>query len=277
MIRVYPDSTKARDSVTNAINDIQSHHNFLINVPYQVGIGLGVVAGHSTFRGFGRREALSTATNGDDLWEGTATTLDYPDQSVGEQCTVVSTSVNDTLAGTGVQKVDIHYLDASGNPQHETISMNGTTPVNTVATNIRFIQYMHTSQGAFGVLAAGDIRLYRTGDATRVYQIIKQGGNMTLNTARMVPLGKNFYLQNIQASAASNKPINIRFRATCDQDGTLTPGIFIFNQIYELQDSAIPENIVTPRKFPALCIIKGTAYSSTAGGQASLSWEGFIE
>lgn len=277
MISVYPDPDKARDSITKDINDLESHHSFLITTDYTDAIGLGAVEGHSKFRGFGRRTALSTATTGDDLWEGAATTLVYPNQSTGEQVTVVSTNANDTLAGSGVQKVDIHYLDASGNPQHEIVNMNGTTPVNTVATDIRFIQFCHTSQGNFGVLAAGDITFHRVGAPATVFQVIKQGGNMTLNTARMVPAGFTFYLKELMASAASNKPINVRFRATCDQDGDITPGIFIFNEIFELQDSNVPLNVAVPRSFPPLCIIKGTAYSTTSGGQASLSYGGYIE
>ena len=198
MISSFPDSLKLKDSVTGAINQAESHHNFLINVPYTEAIGLGVVSGHSMFRGLGRREALSTAAAGDDIWEGTATSISYPDQSVGQQMAVRSSSVNDTAAGTGVRKIHVHYIDAAGDQQEEEVTMNGTTLVNTVATDIRFIQYIHTSEHAsFGGAAAGNITIENTA-GTIVYNQITVGGNMSLSTARMVPAGYSFYLQYIK-------------------------------------------------------------------------------
>lgn len=245
---------------------------------YETAIGIRAIAGHTPFRGIGRRAALSIAVGGDDMWEGAAVEFVYPDQSTGEQMTVVSSSVNDTSAGSGTRSIDIHYLDNSGNERTETIVMNGTTPVNTVATNIRFVQYIHTSSvSAIGIVSAGNIIIYRAGDATRIYNVIKVGGNVSLSTQRMIPNGKTFFLNNIKADAVDNKPVSVRLRATCDYEGSLTSNIFIYNEIFELYNSSQSLELKIPRKFPSLCIIKGTAVSTTAGGTCSLSYEGWIE
>jgi hypothetical protein len=281
-VTTYPQTTQAngysQDSVSGIWLPNLSHHGLPMLINYRDAIGIGVISGHDRFRGFGRRGVLATTVTGDDLWEGTATTIPIPDQTTGEQCTIVSTSANDTAAGSNVRTVDVHYLDAAGNEQVENVTLNGTTPVNTVATNIRFIQYIHSKTTAgHGIAAAGTISIYRTGDAARVYSTISVGANVSLNSQRMVPAGKTFYLCGVKCSSTSSKPVSVRFRATCEQDGTLTPGIFIFNEISELQDSTASLETFVPRKIPALAIMKATAYSAQAGGAAELSYEGFIE
>lgn len=93
----------------------------------------------------------------------------------------------------------------------------------------------------------------------------------------MIPTGFNFYMDYICATATANKNVSVRIRATCDDDGVLTPGIFLFNEIFELQDSAVSMIMPVPRLLPPLSIIKGTAVSSIAGGSASISYGGWIE
>lgn len=250
----------------------------LLNMDYRTAIGLGSLSGHDSFRAMGRRSALATTVGGDDLWEGTAVTMPYPDQSVGEQLTIVSTSANDASAGSGAQQVDLHGLRAGGVEYHETITMNGTTPVNTTVTDWIFVQYLHTQRvGALGAVSAGDISIYRTGDAARVYSAIKAGANVSLNTHRMVPAGKTLFINYIKADAVDNKPISVRLRATCDFESVLTPNIFIFNELFELQNSSAVLQLDMPRVFPSLCIIKGSAVSTSAGGTASLSYGGWME
>lgn len=251
-----------------------------IVVDYETAIGLNQVAGHEAFRLIGRRSSLATTVGGDDIWEGAATNFVYMNQTVGEQLTLVSTHANDTGAGAGVQQVHIHGLRAGGVEAEELIVLSGVTPVHTVITDWIFNQQIHNSRitaGAIGTVAAGDITIYRYGDAARVYNVIKVGGNASLSTHRMVPNGKTFYMNHVKADAVDNKPVSVRLCATCDYAGNLTQGIFIFNEIFELYNSAQSVCLNIPRKFPSMCIIKGTAISSTAGGTCSLSLDGWVE
>lgn len=269
-----------RDVDSGEYTHADGHHNMPHVVDYRSAIGLGKVAGHTLFRATGRRDALSAVITGDDIWNGSATTLVYPDQTTGEGLTLVSTSANDAAAGTNVQQVDIHGLRLGGIEAYERITLNGVTPVNSTITDWIFAQYLHSQRiptGAIGTTAAGDISCYRTGDATRVYLVIKAGGNVSLNAQRMVPAGKEFFCEYIMATATSQKPISVRLRATCDYEGVLTNGIFIFNEVFELDGSGIYMSMDIPRKFPAGCIIKATAYSSQAGGTAAVSYGGWLE
>jgi len=274
----YPDVLKLTDIENGSATVAYGHHGLVTIIDYQALIGLGVLVNHSTFRGIGRRASISTAVTGDDIWEGVSTSLAYPNQTTGEQCTLVSTSANDTSAGSGAQQVDVHYLTNTGEEAHEVVTMNGTTPVNTVATNIRFVQHIHTSRvSTLGTTAAGDIKIYSTATPANIFNIIKAGGNVSLGSHRMVPLGKNFYMNYIKADGVDNKPLSIRLRATCDYDGVLTPNVFIFNEVFELENATSYMNLATPRVFPPLCIIKGTAYASSVGGNVSLSYGGWLE
>ncbi len=79
-----------------------------------------------------------------DLWEGP--TPSYVPPAVGTAMKIVSTSANDTAAGTGVQKVRISWLNDQYELQTvEEVSLNGLTAVNLTGSKFR-IQYLHTSQ-----------------------------------------------------------------------------------------------------------------------------------
>lgn len=249
-----------------------------VSMDYMTAIGTGDFADHHPFRAMGRRSGLATTVGGDDIWEGAAVTVPFPDQTVGEQLTLVSTSANDASAGSGAQQVDVHGVRAGGSEYVETVTMNGTTPVNTTVTDWIFVQYLHTQRVAsLGTNAAGDVSVYRTGDATRVYAVIKAGGNVSLGAHRMVPSGHTLYINYIKADAVDNKPISIRMVATCDFESVLTPNIFVFNELFELQNGGDTLQLTMPRVFPSGCIIKGVAVSTTAGGSASLSYGGWME
>ena len=226
--------------------------------------------------GFGTRLGISTATNGDDIWMGTATTLPIP-ADAGEQMTVVSTSVQDGPGGTGVLTLDIRYIDASGVTKEETLIMNGTTPVDTVATNIRFVQEIHSLTTGTNLLAVGTITIYKTGSAATIYNQIQPGTNVSLNTARMVPAGKVCLLWSFYTSSGGGKAADVRIRTT-SVHGILTPRIFQFKDNAIMLDNAVDRIYRTPRVFPAFSIIKVTAYAiaATGGANVQASWEGLL-
>jgi hypothetical protein len=67
----------------------------------------------------------------------------YTEQTSNAQRSIVSASANDAAAGTGARTVRINYYTATfAGPFTETLTLNGTTAVNTVATNICFIESM---------------------------------------------------------------------------------------------------------------------------------------
>src|SRR4030066_991530 len=125
MISRYPDIATYLDSETGLPTPINGMDGVPASIAYELMIARGLIPGHVKLRTFGQRTGLSIVATGDDIWEGTATTIPIP-AAAGEQMTIVSTSVNDTAAGTGIQSVDVMYLDASGNVQIEVVALSGT-------------------------------------------------------------------------------------------------------------------------------------------------------
>lgn len=80
----------------------------------------------------------------------------YVEQTAGAQRSIVSTSALDAAAGTGARTVRVtYYTNTAGviaGPFTEDLTMNGLVAVNTVATNICFIEKMEVlTAGATGV------------------------------------------------------------------------------------------------------------------------------
>lgn len=224
---------------------------------------------------FGERQAIGTTSTMVDVWQGTADTIPLP-SAAGEQMYLVSTSANDTAAGTGARQVHIHYLNASGVDSFETVTLNGVTPVATNATDIRFVDSLHTwTVGSSGV-AEGTITIYKSGAPTTVYNQVNAGGNMSLTCHTMVPAGKNFFMTSWDISATDNKPILARLRAT-SHFGVLLSGIFLFQDTVSLQNSTMYNPFEVPRKFPSLAVIKVSTLSTATGGTATASFSGWLE
>jgi len=67
----------------------------------------------------------------------------YTEQTTNFTGSIVSASANDSAAGTGARTVKIYYVDQTGaTAGTETVTMNGTTPVNLVTSTKCFIEKM---------------------------------------------------------------------------------------------------------------------------------------
>ena len=126
----------------------------------------------------------------------------YTRQSSNAQRSLKSSSANDTAAGTGARTISLIYFDVNGNgPFFETVTLNGTTAVNTVNTNICFIEDILVLTVGSGGVNAGTISLYSTtaGGGT-VIGSIAAGDNGTFWAHHYVPLGKIHNLSGMFAS-----------------------------------------------------------------------------
>lgn len=84
----------------------------------------------------------------------------YTEQTTNAQRSIASASANDAAAGTGARTVSIVYYDQTGaGPFSETVTLNGVTYVNTVATNICFIEEIVVLTAGSGGVNAGILTL----------------------------------------------------------------------------------------------------------------------
>lgn len=109
---------------------------------------------------FGINPSCGTTT--EDIWFNGGT-LQF--LTSAETLDVVSTSANDTLAGTGARTILIDGLDSNFNRIIETINLSGLTPVTTTNSFIRVNRSYVTNIGSIGY-NEGDITLTASTAAT---------------------------------------------------------------------------------------------------------------
>ncbi len=229
--------------------------------PFLHAVARGIIPGAGTFRVIGKNADIDNAR--EDLWETGGDYVFPPD--AGVQMQVISTSAADAPAGTGARTVDIHYLDADGYEREETVVLNGTSAVNTVATNIRRVQDFHVKTAGSSASAGGTITLRNT-TATATYSSIQPGNGRARQAIWTVPAGKVAYITEawIGGNADGGSLANYAegyLRGTCDFSGELTPGIFNYKWGSISASSALGGEITVPIIAPALCDIKMSAIS----------------
>lgn len=151
---------------------------------------LVVVSPSGTLHGFCDGQAVLATTAVSAVLSTT-----YTQQTSNAQRSIVSASANDTSAGTGARTVKLTYYSVSGStitgPFTETISLNGTTPVNTVSTTIAFIEKMEVLTVGSGLVNAGIISLKAaTGGGGATVWSIAASANKTFGAHHYVPSGK---------------------------------------------------------------------------------------
>jgi hypothetical protein len=126
----------------------------------------------------------------------------YTEQTANAQRSVSSANANDTAAGTGARTVEITYFTVTGTgPFTETITLNGTTAVNTVATNICFIESMVVKTAGSTGVNAGIVRIYTTtGGGGSIFASIAAGDNRTFYAHHHVAAGEELKVTGLSCS-----------------------------------------------------------------------------
>jgi len=248
---------------------------------YGLEISRGNVTGITTMSAMGEFESGNIDAAGEDVcrWEDVSGPARLPTPAaIGEQMTVISDDNADNGAtATGVLTVRLHYLDASGVEQTEDVILNGTTGVNTAATDIRFINDMYVLTVGSNGVAEGNITVYKQGGSigNDLYNLIALGGNKSLVPHRMVPFGKTLYLQSWHATEAQGKRSAFRIRST-DMYGVLIPGVFCFKDVAYVNKAATGDLPLHGTPVPALSIIKVSHWDDAAGAEGSCGWWGYL-
>lgn len=144
----------------------------------------------------------------------------YTEPTANAQMSIASSSANDTSAGTGARQLVITYFDVNGlGPFTETITMNGTTAVNTVATNICFIEKIKVTQVGSTGSNVGIITLYAA--------VAAGGGAVwTIAATDNQTISAHHYI-------ASGKTANIT-GISCSHNGTTVGSGGVFYMFYKL-------------------------------------------
>lgn len=123
----------------------------------------------------------------------------YNEQSSNAQRSIASSNTNDASGGTGARTVTITYYDSSYNgPYTETVTLNGTTAVNTVGTNICFIEKITVSTVGSDGTNDGTLTLYvGTGGTGGTLAIVNASDGKTFWAHHYVANNRTCYITSM--------------------------------------------------------------------------------
>lgn len=126
----------------------------------------------------------------------------YNEQSSNAQRSMASSNAADTSAGTGARQVKLTYYDSTGaGPFTETVTLNGTSNVNTVSTTICFVEKMEVVAVGSGGVPAGTLTLFQsTGGGGGTLGTIVAGDNQTFWSHHYVATGKSCFITGISGN-----------------------------------------------------------------------------
>jgi hypothetical protein len=247
------------------------------DMPYLYDVADGNISGHTPYVKLGYNDNVGSTE--EDIWTQSSV---YPwIAAPGIALEVVSSDANDTVAGSGVQKVRVGYLDADYSSQSQILSMNGTTPVPLTDTTILRVNSIRATQVGVNGVAAGTITCRLVGGAATIYRSIVAGFTRGRILTYTVPLGQTLYITSIAISSGhttAGKIVRWIGRATVD-DTAPTVKINFFQPFFELHtmDSSFVRNFEMPIKIPATADLKMSAISQGATSFCTCALRGWLE
>ena len=181
---------------------------------YLIEVGLGNVPGTFATTVSSRNPAVGSVSV-EDVWDPGGVLI-YP--TAGEQWEIVSASVNDTSAGTGARSVTILYLDDQYVKQFEVVTLNGTTPVTTTATDMFRLRRVLTTTA--GSLAENDGELtIRVAGGGNTRGAVLAGNNTTMAVHYTVPAGVTAFIVGTTLEINKGEDVVLSFRITFGPTG----------------------------------------------------------
>lgn len=173
---------------------------------------------------------------------------------------LTSTSASDTAAGIGLRTVRITYLDASGNLQVKTATLNGTTNVS-LGTGYDFILGLESATAGASNAAVGDVYITRAAGAPTVantVDMIAAKGGRSMSGSFKIPTGYTGYIARWDACAVG-QTMDIRMRAQVFSNDRSLSQQFHFQDTMYLASNQNQVCEVPFLSFPAGCIVKVAA------------------
>ena len=184
------------DSTLRAVKVRSSGAARTETIPYLYSIAEGVVPNHSLV-------LRNPHTTVPDTQRRLIVKGIWNEQSSGAQRSLVSDSAQDAPTGTGARKVLLSYISSlDGTRKQEVIALNGTTAVNTVATDIKWIDDMKVIDAGAGNFADGTISIMSsTAGSGSVVAQITPGENKLRAGVIYCPIGKTIHISRVTGTS----------------------------------------------------------------------------
>lgn len=260
---------KALDIDTGLLDDVKGHDNFLLTTTHNEMLSENHIVNSSPESIIGTNETIGTA--GFQILSPVLYTQP-PDEVAME---LVSSSIEDSEGGTGINQVTIEYFN-NDIPWIKYIlvnSLNGTTPVPLANTNTYRIHKMYANKIGSNTTAVGTITLQNIGGGT-TYGSILPGTSIMERAIFYVQAGHRVVVTDILLGCLTNGGVIWRLVITQeDENGNLAP---IGQLSVQSADStfALPLNIgfslenPDGKRFAILVAVKGRVANQE--GTASL-------
>jgi hypothetical protein len=241
-----------------------------VTVTLDEAVALGLMSGTLSIVSVGR--AVTGSTSFVALLDTT-----YNQPSTSAQRSVSSTSASDAAAGTGCRQIKITFYDQNVNgPFTETIMLNGVTAVNTVSTNVCFIEKIEAMAVGTNKKNVGVITLFNAtaggGGTLATFNPSNFTENQTLWAHHYVRPGHTAYVRwwqnrNDQGVAAPTQDVTLYRLTVQDPTNANSP---IKEIVGEFTDSSIGGPLVAQFIYQVPLAVPGPSrivvYGLTRGG-----------
>ena len=244
---------------------------------FLIEVAKGNIAGHSLVNKFGFNDAVGATLQ--PIADGAV----YQTPTTAQSLEIVSSSANDTSAGTGARSVEIQGLDASFVSQTVTVATNGTSAVAVTGTWTRVFRVMVKDSGTYATQAAGShagtITLRNSGAgvtwATIVLTASSFAAGQTEIGAYTVPAGYTGYLLSKHVSIESTKIPNILWFRRENADDVAAP--YDSMRLFERHNGSTAEITYQPPAptivLPAKTDIGAMGYVATGSAAVSIEFQ----
>lgn len=160
--------------------------------PFNEAVSLGLIPGYTRVGALGNNPDVDTGTIPEDVWSAGGV---YPWPTSAVSLEVLSSSANDTSAGTGARTITIAGLDINYAPVVQVVTLNGTSVVSIPTSLFRLNSSSVASVGTGGT-NAGDITIRRSGGGI-TQALIPAGISGTRQAVYTVPAGFSLIITQI--------------------------------------------------------------------------------
>ena len=183
----------------------------VIEDPFNQRVSLGLISGVTLVGIIGHNPDVDTGTLPEDCWEEGGS---YAFLAVASSLEVLSSSANDTSAGSGARTILVTGLDTNYNPLSETVILNGTSVVALSGSYLR-VNAMQVATAGSTTTNEGTITL-RVASAGASVSVMGPGDGLAQNGIYTVPAGFKFIPEFFTCSAlkapADSTSLAVRYR-----------------------------------------------------------------
>ena len=237
-------------------------------------ISLDRITGFAPFREFGSNPSIGTTETYVGIVGGSAPYMPSSPVTVD----AISTSVNDTSAGTGARQLMVTGLDSNWNLASEVLTMNGTSATAATTTSFYRVHSVYANAvGAYRGSNAGDITLRVSGGGTSI-AVISAGIGGGQGTHYCVPAGKTLLVIEIHMVVDSLKTSNPIFWQAPNANDLTAPysgakrAVQRYTGAGGMSDFSFNPSIA----FPAYTDIWFTSTVTSGTGSISVEYNGYL-